>query len=70
MKRITSFLLLLTFAAQVALGQDFSKHFDAQKIRQRVIRLSADEFEGRGPGTDGGRRAAQYLADEMKAAGV
>ena len=70
MKRITSFLLLLAFAAQLALGQDLSKHFDAQKMRQRVIRLSADDFEGRGPGTEGGRRAAQYIADEMKAAGV
>ena len=70
MKRITSFLLLLTFAAQLALAQDFSKQFDAQKMRQRVIRLSADDFEGRGPGTEGGRRAAQYIADEMKAAGV
>lgn len=70
MKRITCILLLLTFAFQLALGQDFSKHFDAQKMRQRVIRLSADDFEGRGPGTEGGRRAAQYIADEMKAAGV
>ena len=70
MNRITSFLLLLTFAAQLALAQDFSKRFDAQKMRQRVIRLSADDFEGRGPGTEGGRRAAQYIADEMKAAGV
>ena len=70
MKRIASFLLLFTFAALIAFGQDFSKHFDAQKMRQRVVRLSADDMEGRGPGTEGGRRAAQYIADEMKAAGV
>ena len=70
MKRIISFLLLLAFTAQFALGQDLSRHFDAEKLRQRVIRLSADDFEGRGPGTEGGRRAAQYIADEMKAAGV
>ncbi len=70
MKRLASFLLLLTLAAHLALGQDFSKNFDAQKMRQRVIRLSADDMEGRGPGTEGGRRAAQYIADEMKAAGV
>jgi Zn-dependent M28 family amino/carboxypeptidase len=70
MKRITSFLLLFMFAAQLVLSQDFSRHFDAQKMRQRVVRLSADDMEGRGPGTEGGRRAAQYIADEMKAAGV
>ena len=70
MKKIASFLLLFAVAAQLAIAQDLSKHFDAQKMRQRVIRLSADDFEGRGPGTAGGRRAAQYIADQMKVAGV
>ena len=70
MKRIVSFFLLFAFAAQASLAQDFSKYFDARKMRQRVIRLSADDFEGRGPGTEGGKRAAQYIADEMKSAGV
>ena len=37
---------------------------------ERVKRLSADDFEGRGPGTDGGKRAAQYIADELKSSGV
>ena len=70
MKRIISILLLFAFAVQAASAQEFAKYFDAQKMRQRVIRLSADDFEGRGPGTAGGRRAAQYIADEMRAAGV
>jgi len=69
MKKTLSLLLLLTFAISTA-AQDFSKHFNADKMRERVIRLSADDFEGRGPGTAGGKRAAQYIADEMKAAGV
>jgi len=51
-------------------AQDMSAKFDGQKMRERVIRLSADDFEGRGPGTDGGKRAAQYIADQMKASGV
>jgi Zn-dependent M28 family amino/carboxypeptidase len=70
MKRIASILLLFAFVVQTASAQEFAKHFDAQKMRQRVVRLSADDFEGRGPGTAGGRRAAQYIADEMRAAGV
>src|SRR5215207_4445132 len=69
MKKTLSFLLLLTLAISAA-SQDFSTHFNADKMRQRVIRLSADDFEGRGPGTAGGKRAAQYIADEMKASGV
>ncbi len=70
MKKILSISLVLVITSQVAIGQDLSKHFDAAKMRQRVIRLSADDFEGRGPGTAGGMRAARYIADEMKAVGV
>jgi Zn-dependent M28 family amino/carboxypeptidase len=32
--------------------------------------LSADDMEGRAPSTPGGQRAAQYIADQMKAIGV
>jgi len=42
----------------------------AADIGRRVERLSADEFEGRAPGTPGGQAASQYIADEMKAAGL
>ncbi len=69
-KKILSLLLFTTFLTHFVFAQDFTKYFNAHKMRQRVIRLSADDFEGRGPGTAGGKRAAQYIADEMKAAGV
>jgi len=42
----------------------------AADIGRRVERLASDEFEGRMPGTPGGKAAAQYIADEMKAAGL
>lgn len=70
MKILSSLLLASFLLAIPAAAQDYSKVFDAKKMRDRVIRLSADDFEGRGPGTAGGKRAAQYIADEMKAAGV
>ena len=70
MKKLLSILLVSAFASHILFSQDFTKSFDAQKIRDRVIRLSADDFEGRGPGTEGGKRAAQFIADELKAAGV
>ena len=69
MKRTLSFLLIL-LSIVPAFAQDYTKHFEAQKMRERVIRLSADDFEGRGPGTEGGRRAAQYIADQLKASGA
>lgn len=42
----------------------------AAEIGRRIERLSSDEFEGRAPGTKGGQAASQYIADEMKAAGL
>jgi len=42
----------------------------AGEIGRRIERLSSDEFEGRAPGTKGGQMASQYIADEMKAAGL
>ena len=61
---------MFTFASSAIFAQDMSAKFDGSKMRERVIRLSADDFEGRGPGTDGGKRAARYIADQMKASGV
>ena len=42
----------------------------AADIGRRIERLASDEFEGRAPGTRGGQAASQYIADEMKAAGL
>ncbi len=70
MKRTITLIVIALLASNWAAAQDLSSRFDADKLRQRVVRLSADDFEGRGPGTAGGRRAAQYIADELKAAGV
>ncbi|HVF30561.1 MAG TPA: hypothetical protein VNA22_06300, partial [Pyrinomonadaceae bacterium] len=70
MKRISVSLFIFALCVPLVFGQDYTSRFDASKMRQRVIRLSADDFEGRGPGTAGGKRAAQYIADELKAAGV
>jgi len=39
-------------------------------LGRRIKQLSSDEFDGRTPGTAGGIAASQYIADEMKAAGL
>jgi Zn-dependent M28 family amino/carboxypeptidase len=70
MKRIASILLLFAVFASFAYGQNWTAKFDPNTMRARVKRLSADDFEGRGPGTEGGKRAAQYIADQLKASGV
>src|SRR5690242_644443 len=70
MRKIIGSLMLLFVLVSLTWGQDYTSKFDATKMRERVIKLSADSFEGRGPGTAGGKLAAQYIADQMKAAGV
>jgi Zn-dependent M28 family amino/carboxypeptidase len=70
MKRFFALIVGLSFAANVGVAEDLTSRFDQKKIIERVKRLSADDFEGRGPGTAGGRRAAQYIADQLKAGGV
>jgi len=42
----------------------------AADLGRRIERLASDDFEGRAPGTPGGQKASQYIADEMKAAGL
>jgi len=42
----------------------------AADIGRRIESLADDRFEGRAPGTIGGQMASQYVADEMKAAGI
>lgn len=70
MKRSIFVALIAAVFFNLISAQDLSSKFDADKLRKRVIRLSADDFEGRGPGTSGGKRAAQYIADELNASGV
>ena len=70
MKKLLCFSILTTFLAPFIVGQDLSSKLDSTKIRGRVIKLSSDEFRGRAPGDPGGVLATQYIADELKAAGV
>jgi Zn-dependent M28 family amino/carboxypeptidase len=70
MKRYLAAASLLLCLCSSLVAQDRTNLFDANTMRERVVRLSANDFEGRGPGTAAGRRAAQYIADQLKAAGA
>ena len=70
MKKATTYVLFVVFAVSGLFAQDRTASFDESKMRERVKRLSADDFEGRGPGTEGGKKAAQYIADQLKAVGA
>lgn len=70
MKRAIFFVAVLVLGVIFVSAQDFTSKIDAAKMRERVKRISADEFEGRGPGNEGSKKAADYIAAQLKAAGV
>ena len=45
-------------------------NLDTSRVLADITRLSADEMQGRAPGSDGERLAVQYLTDQFKAAGL
>jgi len=69
MKRAITLFLFCAFCLPVV-AQDRTASFDSDKMRERVKVLSSDNFEGRGPGTEGGKKAAQYIADQLMASGI
>lgn len=69
-KTFLLFLLLVGLLIVDHRGQTYESLIDPVKIRERVKRLSADDFEGRGPGTPGSMRAAEYIVGQMKAAKI
>src|SRR5687767_5451939 len=43
---------------------------DTTRVLADITRLSADEMQGRAPGSEGERLTVQYLTDQFKAAGL
>lgn len=70
MKKLLVLLSLASLLAIAAFAQGYTSRFSEAKMRDRVKTLSSDAFEGRGPGTPGGQKAAKYIADQMRSAGV
>jgi len=70
MKKIFVLLSLASMLAISVFAQDHTSKFSEAKMRERVKTLSSDAFEGRGPGTPGGQKAAKYIADQMRLSGV
>ncbi|MGH9346870.1 MAG: M28 family peptidase [Vicinamibacterales bacterium] len=66
MKRLSILLLLLS----VALSADSRRAIQPEALLAHVKFLSSDELEGRGNGTEGLERAAEYIAGQFKSAGL
>ena len=51
-------------------GDAAANAIDPQYIREQIAKLSADEFQGRGPSTPGDQAARAYLIEQLKALGL
>ena len=71
MKRLIIVSTVVLFAGCAGESADtMVPEISGDLIREHMRRLAADEFEGRGPGSDGGMRAAEYVAAQFEAAGL
>jgi Zn-dependent M28 family amino/carboxypeptidase len=63
-------LLLIAAAAQYPAHPVTTPEITAADVSARDKAISDDTFQGRGPGTQAGEAAAQWIADEMKRIGL
>ncbi len=64
------FLFLVVISLMI-LGCDQSvNEINESNIHKHIKVLASDEFEGRGPGSEGGEKTKQYLKDEFKKMGL
>jgi hypothetical protein len=49
---------------------EIADRVSAEEIRRHTVVLGSDALEGRAPGTKGGRRAAEYIADQLANLGL
>ena len=65
MQKIVLFIFLIGLA-ETGCTQSVSE----KNIKQDIVRLSSDAFEGRGTGSAGGEKAAEYLESQFKKIGL
>nr|WP_314468578.1 M28 family metallopeptidase [uncultured Novosphingobium sp.] len=63
-------LLSASATASVALAAPAAPAFDVARISNDIKTLSSDAFEGRGPATPAEKKTIDYIAAQMKAAGL
>jgi aminopeptidase YwaD len=62
--------LLLTFAVQPVFAQSKSEKATIVRLKQDIGYLASDELEGRATGSEGERKAGDYLIKAYKKAGI
>jgi aminopeptidase YwaD len=62
--------LTIVFGAQGAFSQTTSPEITAGELQTHIKFLASDALEGRGSGTEGNRKAAEYIVNLLKSYGV
>lgn len=71
MRALSALLLLLLLAGPAAADTEAgAAAIEPRTIQASVETLASDAYEGRGSGADGGRRAGEWLVEQLKAIGV
>jgi aminopeptidase YwaD len=63
-------VILLAAVSFLAAAQSSSPEITAADLRDHIQYLASDELEGRGSGTEGNRKAAEYIAGLLKKYGI
>ncbi|GGH05098.1 M28 family peptidase [Sphingobacterium alkalisoli] len=74
MKRLLSLLFIIPAVYSCSIAQDTQQKYadliTVESSKKHLTTLSSVEFEGRGTGQKGGRKAAEYIAAEYKSYGL
>lgn len=68
MARILGLLLLISsglHSQQLSVAEQYARTIESNAIRTHVFTLASKDFEGRETGTEGNRKAAQYIANQF-----
>ncbi len=57
------------FLASTAV-QQAAAHIDGERMRAHIVEISADDYQGRAPGTEGDRKTRDYLVARLQALGL
>ena len=70
MRFVARLLLILAAAATGALAAGQTAPIDPARLSDHIRILASDAFEGRGPGTEGERRAVAYIIGQFRRLGL
>ena len=73
MKLLTPLFLLISsglFAQYNALSEQYAGSIEAKAMKEHVFTLASKEFQGRETGTEGNKKAADYIAGQFASFGI